>query len=73
MSYYKTTKEFLLNQLKNPNIEKQLASKYMDILKWIQEKEEKEKQFTEITVEQLYEVGTRLHKKFQSSLETKVK
>ena len=65
---YKTTKEFIFKQLTNPNINRELASNYMSILTWIQEKE-----FRELTVEQLYEVGMRLHKKFQSSLENKVK
>ncbi len=69
MSYYKTTKEFIFKQLTNPNIDKELASKYMSILTWISNKENTQK----LTDEQLIEVGMRLHKKFQSSLETKVK
>jgi hypothetical protein len=66
-TYYKTTKEFIFKQLTNPNIDKELASKYMNILNWISNKENAQK----LKEEQLIEIGQRLHKKFQSSLETK--
>jgi hypothetical protein len=71
---YQETKEFIHKQLKNSNINKELASKFMDILTWIHKDEEmRNNNFSKLTAEQLYEVGMRLHKKFQSSLETKVK
>ena len=67
MTYYSKSKQHLIELLKNPNISKEDKSKYMSILTWIQEKENKEN----LKEEKLNEIALRLHKKFQSGLELK--
>lgn len=65
-------KEEIKKWLKDPNIDRKIASKLMDILTLIQESEEMmANNFSKFTQEQLNEIGARLQKKFQSGLETK--
>lgn len=66
-------KQEITKWLKDPNINRKIASKLMDILALIQQEEEiKSNNFSKFTDEELKEIGMRLHKKFQSSLETKI-
>lgn len=60
MTYYSKSKQLLIELLKDPNTSNEDKSKYMSILTWIQEKEQKE----ELKKEELNKVGLRLHKKF---------
>jgi hypothetical protein len=69
---YQEIKEFLSKQLVNPNMDKELVSKLMSVVTWIQKDEEmKSNNFSKFTQEELNEIGARLQKKFQSGLETK--
>jgi len=65
-------KQEITKWLKDPNINRKIASKLMDILALIQQNEEiKSNNFSKFTDEELKEIGIRLHKKFQSGLEIK--
>lgn len=65
-------KEEIIKWLKDPNIDRKIASKLMNILTLIQESEEmKANNFGKFTEEELNKIGARLYKKFQSGLETK--
>jgi hypothetical protein len=69
---YQEIKKFLSKQLVNPNMDKELVSKLMSVITWIQKDEEiKSNNFSKFTDEELKEIGMRLHKKFQSGLEIK--
>ena len=70
MKDYSKTKEYIIKQLTSEVLDKELASKFIDILTWISNKEQEEEN-KKLTEAQLIEVGMRLHKKFQSNLELK--